>query len=52
MELSLVLPMYGRADAGQSATTAIHQPDDTTRATSPAASWRTRFQKPGLPATR
>src|SRR5690349_22010962 len=51
MELSLVLPTYGRDDAGQSATTAIHQPDETISATSAAASWRMRFQSFGLPAT-
>src|SRR5690242_13245475 len=52
MELSVVLPMYGRDDAGQSATIAIHHPDDTTRATSAAASWRMRRHSFGLPATR
>ena len=52
MELLVVLPTYGREDAGQSATTATHQLDDTTSATSAPSSWRIRRASAGLPATR
>ncbi len=38
MLLLLVLPMYGRDDAGHSATIATHQPDDTMSAANAALS--------------
>src|ERR1700683_4639652 len=42
--LSWELPIYGRALAGTAITATTHHNDETTRATPPAASWRTRCQ--------
>src|SRR5438445_5590413 len=52
MELSVVLPMYGRVDAGHNATIATHQLLATTRVTAAAPSCTIRRPSLGGPATR
>ena len=52
MELSVVLPMYGRADAGQNATAATHHPADTNNAAPPASNCPMRRPNFGGPAHR